>query len=81
MLPSLMKMRLLIDYLSHREVTLGKTCQQMSLICEESMGSRRKAVYIKASWRNPHYNLPLEDILNDVSLARLGFLTVVGNGK
>ena len=53
----------------------------MSLICEESMGSRRKAVYIKASWRNPHYNLPLEDILNDVSLARLGFLTVVGNGK
>ena len=73
-------LRHLIQYLSHREVkTLGKTCQRMSLICEESMESRRKAVYIKASWRNGHYNPPLEDILNAASLARRGFLTAVGN--
>ena len=73
-------LRHLIQYLSHREVkTLGKTCQRMSVICEESMESRRKAVYIKASWRNPAYSPPLEDILNAASLARRGFLTAVGN--
>ena len=73
-------LRLLIQYLSHREVkTLGKTCQRMSVICEKSMESRRKAVYIKASWRNPNYSPPLEDILNAASLARRGFLTAVGN--
>ena len=43
------------------------------------MESRRKAVYIKASWRNANYNPPLEDILNAASLARRGFLTAVGN--
>ena len=72
-------LRHLIQYLSNREVRrLGKTCQRMSEICEESMESRRKAVHIKASWRNGHYNPPLEDILNAASLARRGFLTAVG---